>query len=115
MNNAEKMFERLKDLVGTSLEAIEICKTDLNEKHHELIYVDMLDDIYGEVEICGNQYSAGLALKEVDPVAFRCGLHDFLSENCIELGESYFYDWQIEELIDSIETDMAFGHARVGS
>lgn len=36
-------------------------------------YVEMLDDIYGEIEVCGMRYSAGSALEALDPVAFRCG------------------------------------------
>lgn len=40
-------------------------------------FVDMLNDIYGEVEICGYKYGAGYALREIDPVAFRCALDDF--------------------------------------
>ena len=39
-------------------------------------YEEMLNDTYETVEICGMTYEAGYALKEVDPVAFRCGLAD---------------------------------------
>lgn len=110
MNAAEKKFEELKDLLGTSLDAILLCKEKLIERNHDEIYAELLDEIYGEVSICGLTYSAGYALRECDPVAFRCGLHDYLAENAIELGDCHFYDWQIEELIEETKTDMEFGH-----
>ena len=43
-------------------------------------YKEELNEIYGEVEICGYKYPAGDVLKEVDPVAFRVGLADWTSE-----------------------------------
>lgn len=33
--------------------------------------IEQLDEIYGEVSICGMTYSSGQALKELDPIAFR--------------------------------------------
>lgn len=112
MNNAEVAFEKLTALVGTSLEAIKICKTELAEQDHEELFCNMLDDIYGEIGICGLSYSAGYAFREVDPVAFQCGLADHLANNAIELGNYYFYDYQILELVERLEMDKAFGHER---
>lgn len=37
---------------------------------------DRLDEIHGNVEICGMSYSSGRALRELDPTAFRCGKND---------------------------------------
>lgn len=44
------------------------------------MYNDMLDDCYGEIEICGYSYSASKALRDVDSVAYRCGYLDFCDE-----------------------------------
>jgi hypothetical protein len=41
-------------------------------------YCEMLDDVYGETNIAGYQYSTSRALAEVDPVAFRCGFADYI-------------------------------------
>lgn len=71
-------------------------------------YIEMLDEVYEEVTICGMAYSAGTALEAVDPVAFRCGLGDYESEIQAELedaieNEDYSdIDW-IEELEDDEE------------
>ena len=42
-------------------------------------YDDMLDECYGEVKICGMSYCTSRALKEVDPIAYRCGFSDYTS------------------------------------
>jgi hypothetical protein len=39
----------------------------------------MLEDCYGPVNICGLTYSAAYALKEIDPVAYSCGVADYIS------------------------------------
>lgn len=51
-------------------------------------YMEYLDEVYGEVTICGMTYSAGVALEACDPVAFRCGLSDYESEIQTELEEA---------------------------
>jgi hypothetical protein len=47
-------------------------ETELTESE----FIEVLDEIYPEVEICGMKYSAGRALLELDPVAFRCAKSD---------------------------------------
>ena len=42
-------------------------------------YDDMLDECHEEVTICGMKYNTSRALKEVDPIAYRCGFSDFTS------------------------------------
>ena len=42
-------------------------------------YKDMLDDVYGAVDIAGFKYETSQALKEVDPIAYRVGLSDYES------------------------------------
>lgn len=62
-------------------------------------YADHLDECYGDVEVCGYSYGAGRLLKEVDPVAFRCGKSYYESEIQTELES------QLENLDD---TDIEF-------
>jgi hypothetical protein len=47
-----------------------------NELYNEDSFMDMLNDSYEEVSICGMKYNAGYALKEIDPIAFQCALND---------------------------------------
>ena len=42
-------------------------------------YDEMLDEIYGDVNIGGHLYSTSRALSKVDPIAYRVGFSDYLS------------------------------------
>lgn len=68
-----------KEYYGTSslLQDIE------NELDIEDAYDNMLDEMYGDIEICGLEYSASIALFRVDEVAYNCGKNDY-SSNIIE-------------------------------
>lgn len=59
-------------------------------------YADMLDDVYGEIEICGYQYSASVALKRIDPTAYNEGFHNYC--DTIDLDGVHEYRELTEEL-----------------
>jgi hypothetical protein len=40
-------------------------------------YMDVLDEIYGTVSICGISYCAGYALFNIDPIAFGVAKSDY--------------------------------------
>ena len=50
-------------------------------------YVEILNDIYGEVSVCGSMYGSGDILIDQDPCAFRCGKGDYESGIQTELEE----------------------------
>lgn len=50
-------------------------------------YVDYLDEIYDDVQVCGMTYSAGSTLEAMDPCAFRCGKGDYESQLQSELED----------------------------
>lgn len=69
-------------------------------------YIEMLDDVYGDVTIAGMTYSAGTALEAVDPIAFRCGLGDYESEIQAELEEALDNeDYSDIDWVEEIEED----------
>lgn len=52
----------------------------MNAKEVELeqdAYIDWLDDVYGEVSVCGYNMYASTILEKCDPIAFRCGFSDW--------------------------------------
>lgn len=53
------------------MEAYEISRSDDD-------YREYLDEVYGTVEIVGGTYSTGYALEQLDPIAFRCGMNDWI-------------------------------------
>ncbi len=48
-------------------------------------YDDFLDEVYGDVRIGGLEYSHSNALKNVDPIAYRCGFNDWTDAEGIDL------------------------------
>ena len=50
-------------------------------------YDEMLDECYGTVSIAGLDYDTARTLKDVDPIAYRCGFCDWLDS---EIGETLF-------------------------
>lgn len=69
-------------------------------------YDAMLDECYEEIEICGALFSASYALKNLDPVAYRCGKSDY--EGSKDLEEVPEYIALVEELeeLEEKETDL---------
>ena len=59
-------------------------------------YDDMLDDVYGDIEICGYSYSASVALKRIDPIAYDVGFSDYCGN--IDLDDVQEYRELTEEL-----------------
>ncbi len=90
----DKVFETEKEVLDYVLS-----EDDIDESGYD----DELDEIYGEVEICGYTYSSSYALKEVDPTAYRCGLADWRSEKLDELQEEL-----LDQLHDIPENDEGY-------
>jgi hypothetical protein len=69
---------------------------------HELEeqYRNMLDEVHGTVKIAGYDYCTSQALEDIDPVAFRCGLVDYISaeldDRLVEVDGEYYerYEWE---------------------
>lgn len=64
----------------------ELSDYDLHERFDE-----MLDEIYPDCKIAGLSYSTSRALKEIDPVAYRCGFSDWL-DNEISVDSIIFIE-----------------------
>lgn len=65
-------------------------------------YDEMLDDVYGDVEICGMNYSSIQALKLLDPVAYRCAKNDYESDYDLDNCEEYS---DLKDELESLEND----------
>ena len=59
-------------------------------------YNDMLDDGYGDIEICGYSYPASVALKRIDPIAYDQGFRNYC--DTIDLDDVQEYRELTEEL-----------------
>jgi hypothetical protein len=72
----------------------------------EDIYEELLNECYEPVNICGYEYDQGHALRQLDPVAFRCGVCDYESEQFEEIGFSEMTQEEREHYIASSKTTM---------
>ena len=51
----------------------------VNEQVLEELWISMLDDCHPMVKIGTLEYLPSRVLKEVDPIAYRCGMNDYES------------------------------------
>jgi len=56
--------------------------TGVSEYQLDQDYAEMLDECYGDVDICGMLYNTSRTLREVDPTAYRCGFLDWIDGEC---------------------------------
>lgn len=73
-------------------------------------FIDILDDIYGDVKICGMSYSSGRALLKLDQIAFNCARADYETTlddqwECSECGEVYDNEDDAEECCTDTDDD----------
>ena len=75
-------------------------ETELTDKE----YREVLDELYGTVQVCGLTYSSGYALEELDPTAFRCGKAEYESsldeDNSVWICNSCSEEFDTEEAAD---------------
>jgi hypothetical protein len=50
-------------------------------------FEDFLNEIYPPVNVCGYDYDAGRALKQLDPIAFREEFNNWLDSEELELED----------------------------
>ena len=74
-------------------------------------FQEMLDDNYGDLDVCGLKMGAGYILREMDPIAFSCKKIDYEDTlpykwECAECGTVYDYEEDAETCCeDSWETN----------
>lgn len=62
---------------GEEYNDVQKAATAVTDAMDDSYYTEMLDELYNPVSICGYEYSASYALKEIDPTAYRCGMIDY--------------------------------------
>lgn len=102
-----KLLDVQKELM---LVQTEIDDFDASDYVTENDYDEMLNDCYGEIEICGMSYVASYALKEVDPTAYRCGYTDYVDSIDLDAIQEYCelieQKEELESEIDDIESEI---------
>jgi len=96
--------ERLNNLADTLSELETQLKWfEIDESKHEDNYRNMLDKI-STVQIGSLEYCASTVLEKVDPIAYRCGLSDYVDSIDVSEDEDYqALEQEIEELQGEID------------
>lgn len=75
----------------------ELANFELDPDEYTEEYDDFLDEVSDSVRIGSLEYAPSHVLKEVDPIAYRCGLNDYIDNINIEDHPVY------QELTDELE------------
>ncbi len=67
-------------------------------------FEEMLNECYDTVKVGCCQWEAGYVMKELDPVAFRCGVSDYFAndDQFIEVDGEYYGVSDIENMVDEL-------------
>lgn len=80
-------------------DSAESAAQEVIENVDDYYWDDLLDEVWGEVKICGYDYCVSRALKLIDKVAYDCGKNDWLD------GEYQDIVYSLERMIDGDEED----------
>lgn len=107
----EEIQNEIKEL-GTTMNELELKRDALQESmysfeldpyDYEDEYYDMLLECYPKVNICGMIMEAAYILREMDPIAYRCGLIDYVDS--LDVTESKEYK-AMEDALDDLNNDI---------
>lgn len=71
----------------------------------EDLYEETLNDIYDDVKIGELTFSAGQIVRNLDPVAFRCGVSDWWPEEFEEIGDVYARKEDYDDAVEALSED----------
>lgn len=79
--------------------------TEFDDHDLDQMFESHLNEIYGDVDICGSTFQAGWALKELSPTDFRCGQGDWLDMDVgiVEIDGCYWDAMEVEEYEEWLE------------
>jgi predicted nucleic acid-binding Zn-ribbon protein len=102
----ESLFENVNQQINDKQKEIDSFEYSCSDDEYD----EMLDDVHGDVEICGMSYSSSRALKELDPVAYRCGKIDYESDydldNCEEYNDLKDELESLEDQLSDLESEL---------
>lgn len=83
---------------------------EITDNMEDCYYDEMLNEVYGEVNICGYTYNAADALYRLDETAYRCGKNDYYDSLASDIGDEInwmddgdtkkFYGFEVECFYD---------------
>lgn len=81
----------------------ELRNFEIDQEKHEESYRECIDEIDGPVTIAGIKFTASRILEELDPIAYRCGLADYVDGLDVTDDSEYrALEAELEELEDEL-------------
>lgn len=73
----------------------------------EEMTVDMLNDVYGSVEVAGYKYDTGNLLKEIDEIAFREAMNNYVDSqitdgDIVEIDDEYYHKRDVDAALETL-------------
>lgn len=99
IEDLKKQISVLTEQIKDKQDEIDNFEKDLDEK----TYDEMLDSIYGDIEVCGYMYPASRVLYGVDRIAYNVELNALADS--MELNEFPAYNDLVEEL-ETLQSDL---------
>lgn len=81
-------------------------KAELSPIDAEELYEETLRELYGDVKVCGFTMDAANVLRELDPIAFRTGMNDWLDSESDQTFRYIGDDWYLKTEVDQIEEEL---------
>lgn len=80
-------------------DSAESAAQEVIENVDDYYWDDLLDEVWGEVKVCGYTYCASRVLKLIDEIVYNCGKHDWLD------GEYSDIVYSLERMVDGDKED----------
>ena len=77
---------------------------EIDEDKYDENYDEWLDEIYGEIMIGNISFLPSRILKELDPIAYRCGFSDYIDSLDIEDDEEY---QELQTELEEVKEELA--------
>ncbi len=89
---------------GTDWVVEHLIKEHCSPVDAEAEFEELLSETCETVKIGTLEYDPGYVLKNIDPVAFRCGVSDMLAndEQCVEIDAEHYRICDIENMVEEL-------------
>ncbi len=83
----------------------------LDPVDREEVTREALREMYGTIEVCGLTMDAARCLEEVDNVAFRCTVNDYIDSRVTdgdmtdEIRGDHYWTSEVDELLEEMEAE----------
>ena len=107
MLNISQQIEALKTRIADQQAEIENIQKEMDNFEVTITdeeYADVLDELYGDVEVAGYTFNTNRVLQELDPIAFRCGKSDYESGLDVEDDTDY---QDLEDQLESMKYELS--------